>query len=129
MYGHVPHGDLGAYVAAFDVCIAPYRSKAKIASGKDIAQWISPLKIFEYMAAKKPIVCSDLPVIREVLNENNSILVPPSDVKGWVSALHRLKDDPALRQQLAEAGYDDLIRKYSWKQRARDILKYVDSGI
>lgn len=126
MHGHVPHGELGGYLTACDVLIAPYRNVAKIKSGADISRWMSPLKIFEYMAAKKPILSSDLPVIREVLADGeNALLAAPSDVKAWVAALNRLKDE-VLRKSLAGKAFDDLQAKYTWQARARAILKFVE---
>lgn len=128
MHGHVVHGELGSYLSAFDILIAPYRAKAKIKAGRDISRWMSPMKIFEYMAAAKPILASDLPVIREVLKDGeNALLVLPDNVKGWLAALERLKDEN-LRKSLAGQAYDDLSGKYSWQKRAHAVLKFVDKG-
>ena len=128
MHGHVVHGELGSYLSAFDILIAPYRAKAKTKAGRDISRWMSPMKIFEYMAAGKPILASDLPVIREVLKDGeNALLVLPDNVKGWLAALERLKDEN-LRKSLAAQAYKDLTGKYSWQRRAHAVLKFVDKG-
>ena len=42
------------------------------------------MKMFEYMAAGRAILSSDLPVLREVLNEENAILLPPDEPAAWV---------------------------------------------
>lgn len=129
MHGHAPHSDLPSWLAAFDILIAPYRAKAKIKTGVDIARWISPMKLFEYMAAGKPIICSDLPVIHEILQDGrNALLVQPSDLKGWLAALERLARDKLLRANLAAAAFSDLEMKYTWAQRTRNILKFVEKG-
>jgi glycosyltransferase involved in cell wall biosynthesis len=128
MHGHVPHGELGFYLAAFDILIAPYRAKTTAKAGRDISRWMSPMKIFEYMAAGKPILASDLPVIREVLQDGeNALLVPPDNPKAWLAALDRLKDE-GLRKSLSQKAYDDLTGKYSWQKRASVVLKFVDKG-
>lgn len=127
-YGHVPHGELEAYLAAFDILIAPYRARVTIKSGADISKWMSPMKIFEYMAAQKPIMASDLHVIREILNDGeNALVVSPTEPKAWIAALERLKDE-GLRNRLAAAAYSDLREKYTWGKRAGNILKFVEKG-
>lgn len=81
-------------------------------------RFTSPLKLFEYMAAARPIVASDLPSLREVLaHEQNALLVAPGDVRALAGAIQRLLDDPALASRLAAAARakaDD----YSWSRRA-----------
>ncbi|RWN99146.1 glycosyltransferase family 4 protein [Mesorhizobium sp.] len=59
-----------------------------------------PLKIFEYMAHGKPIVSSDLPVIREGLRDSvHSVLVAPDNRSDWVKALQRLRENKVFRDQ------------------------------
>jgi glycosyltransferase involved in cell wall biosynthesis len=55
----------------------PYKSKVAGNSGGDIAQVTSPMKLFEYLACGRAILTSDLPVLREVLSENNAAFYPP----------------------------------------------------
>jgi len=81
------------------------------------------LKIFEYMALGKAIVCSDLPVLREVLtDQRNALLVPPEDVTAWVAAIHRLQADESLRQRLGDAARNDFLAQYSWQMRAQKVI-------
>lgn len=105
-----------------DVALAPYqRSVAPSGGRRDIARWMSPLKIFEYMAAGRAMIASDLPVLREVLNESNALLVDPEDVEAWVAALAALRD-PQRRQQLGTQAYSDFLRAYTWQARAARVL-------
>ncbi len=84
---------------------------------------MSPLKMFEYMAAGKPIISSDLPVLREVLEDGrNAILVPADDLAAWESAIHRLSGDPDLGLRLGEAARRDLHERYTWDARAGRVL-------
>jgi len=86
----------------------------------------SPLKLFEYMAAGRPIVASDLPSIREVLtNEQNALLVPPGDPSALVAAIRRLKDDRPLGARLAERALAD-VRQYTWAGRAARLETLFD---
>src|SRR3712207_8244343 len=48
----------------FDLLLAPPAARVSSAAGREIGRWMSPLKVFEYMAAGKPILASDIPALR-----------------------------------------------------------------
>jgi glycosyltransferase involved in cell wall biosynthesis len=78
----------------------------------------SPLKLFEYMAAGRAIIASDLPSIREVLHDGeNALLVEPGNPAAIAAALRTLSADRALAARLARAAFDDAA-EYSWARRA-----------
>lgn len=80
--------------------------------------YTSPLKLFEYMAAARPIVASDLPSIREVLADGeNALLVAPGDPEALARALDRLASDPLLAGRLAGAAHAKAA-EYTWARRA-----------
>jgi glycosyltransferase involved in cell wall biosynthesis len=124
LHGFVPPGDLQRYLGYFDVMLAPYQERVLGVGGrKENSPWMSPLKIFEYMGYGKAMVCSDLPVLREILtNEVNALLVPPGDINAWARALHRLKEDTRLRVSLGRAAKAAFLRYHTWDQRAEKIL-------
>ena len=79
----------------------------------------SPLKVFEAMAAGRPIVASDLPSSREVLRDGeNALLVPPGDERALAAAVRRVLSESGLAARLARAAWDEAPR-YSWDARAR----------
>jgi glycosyltransferase involved in cell wall biosynthesis len=122
-HGFMPPADVHAFMLDMDVLLAPNQQVVKGVGGSDIGRWTSPLKIFEYMAACKPILASDLPVLREVLlHEANCLLCTADSPEQWAAAVRRLRDDPALGQHLAERAHADLLGKYSWGCRARVLL-------
>jgi glycosyltransferase involved in cell wall biosynthesis len=114
---------LPGHLARFWVVVAPYRKSVLVSGGHDISAWMSPLKLFEYMAAGKAIVCSGLPVLREVLTDgDDALLVEPEDIDAWEHALRRLLNDRALRLRLGAAARIRLEHHYSWPIRARAVL-------
>ncbi len=123
-YGHRPHAEVPAFLRAVDVAIAPYQRRVLARGNKlDIAQWMSPLKLFEYMANAKPIVSSDLPALREVLaNGRNAILVDPDDVDRWVATLDLLRANPELRETLGREAKRDFDEKFTWTKRAERVF-------
>jgi glycosyltransferase involved in cell wall biosynthesis len=123
LHGFVPPAETERMCLAFDVLLAPYQSDVRIAGGGETAAWMSPLKVFGYMAAAKPILCSDLPVLREVIEDGrNGILVPPDDPEAWAAALQRLIEDRVLREQLGAAAHADFLARHTWRQRASRVL-------
>ncbi|TWT27772.1 glycosyltransferase family 4 protein [Planomicrobium sp. CPCC 101110] len=123
-YGFVPNGELCKYYSSIDIFLAPYQNKVAAAGGKgDISKWMSPLKIFEYMAYKKTMVASNLPVLKEVLvHERNSILCNPTDIDEWVEAILLLQNNPDIREKIAEHAFDDLALNFTWKLRGERVL-------
>ena len=126
-HGFVPPAITDRYLSSFDILVAPYEEGLEVAGGgASTAKWMSPLKVFEYMAAKKPIVCSDIPVLREILMHNvNCLLCPPRNKEEWVRALSRVRDDERLQLRLSSQAYSDFLEKYTWDSRARRILSWV----
>jgi len=120
--GFIPNHDLPRYLAAADILLMPYERSIFGSSGAaDSAAVASPMKMFEYMAAGRAILSSDLPVIREVLNEDNAAFCPPEDERAWRTALEDLLRHPSRRQALAAQAQQDVVQ-YTWLGRARRIL-------
>lgn len=123
-HGHVPPSTIPSFLSAFDVLLAPYQETVNVSGGKgDVSKWMSPLKIFEYMASGKPMIVSDLPVLREVLrNRENSLLCPPADADAWAGAIRELINHPELATKISGNALNDFNAHYSWKARAKNIL-------
>lgn len=111
----VPHRDVPLWWERSDAVLLPYQRSLPHADS------ISPIKLFEAMAAGRPIVVSDLPAIREIVDhEKTALLVEPADTKGWIAALRRLQNDPGLACRLAQAAKEK-VREYGWEKRAERI--------
>ncbi len=123
-HGFLPPAEMRRWQAGADILLLP--NQRKVLSDKcrvDIGRWTSPLKMFEYMASGVPLIASDMPVLREVLvPEHNCLLAAPDDIDAWGRAIQRLAGDPELRQMLAARARAEVIQKYNWPARARDIL-------
>jgi|SaaInlStandDraft_5_1057022.scaffolds.fasta_scaffold42449_2 glycosyltransferase involved in cell wall biosynthesis len=120
-YGHIPHKDLIKIYNRMDVMLAPYQNDLPH------IKWVSPMKIFEYMSYKKAIIASDFPVIREVLNEENSILVEPDNIDAWIDSIEKLKAKK-IREQLSENGFKLFLNKYTWNKRAKEIIEIYEKN-
>jgi glycosyltransferase involved in cell wall biosynthesis len=120
--GFIQNSQMPLYQAAADILLMPYERVIRGSSGGDSSSYASPMKMFEYMACKRAIISSDLPVIREVLNPTNAMLCPPEDIEAWSQALGELLTENEKREALASQAWLD-IQKYSWLERARNALE------
>jgi glycosyltransferase involved in cell wall biosynthesis len=125
-YGHQPTAQVQELIQKFDILLAPYQGSVKVGRKQvDIARWMSPLKIFEYMAAARPLVASNLPVLKEVLqHKSNCLLATPDDPDDWIRQINRLRTDDALRASLGQQAYRDFIEHYTWQKRAQKLLHF-----
>ncbi len=119
--GFVQNSQLPLYQAAADILFMPYEKVVTGSSGGDSATYASPMKMFEYMASKRLIISSDLPVIREVLNPSNAILCPAEDIYSWSQALSFVISSEENRFSIAQQAWLD-VQQYTWLERARKAL-------
>ncbi len=119
--GFVENSRLPLYQAAADILLMPYERAIAGSSGGDSADICSPMKMFDYLAAGRAILTSDLPVLHEALNQANAVFCPPADLLAWQRAFQSLLDHPARRLELgAQARLD--AQRYAWVERARRAL-------
>ncbi len=119
--GFVDKNELPLYQAAGDFLLMPYEKAIAGSSGGNSAAICSPMKMFDYLAAGRVILSSDLPVLHEVLNEKNTVFCPAEDVDAWQAALESLLADPARCERLAQQARLD-GQKFSWLARAQKAL-------
>ena len=111
------------YLSGFDILLMPYQENVSVPGVKDTSRWMSPLKMFEYMAAGKAIISSGHSVLREVLkHEINSLLVPTNEPELWGVTLRRLIQNPDFRNKLGAQARKDLLEHYRWEKRAERVL-------
>jgi glycosyltransferase involved in cell wall biosynthesis len=109
--GLVAPGQVRVRLSETDVLVVPNPASA-------ISAYTSPLKVFEYMAAGRPIIAADLPALREVLrNGENALLVEPGSAAALAGGIRRLLDDRATAERLARRAFADVV-DYGWNSRA-----------
>lgn len=123
-YGYQPHSKVCSYIKAFDVLLLPNQQKVAVLGGSgNIGHWTSPLKLFEYMAARKPILCSDIDVLKEIVeHERNALLCDPESIEEWKINLEIIKNDEVIANKIADQAFFDFKNNYSWFMRAKKVL-------
>ncbi len=117
--GHQPYREIPLWLKAADVLVLPNSAKYEISRS-----FTSPMKLFEYMASGTPIIASDLPSIREILIDSDSLFFKPDDVR-----------DLADKIKYAFANYDEMRSKavsakqkaagFTWSKRAENIISFI----
>jgi glycosyltransferase involved in cell wall biosynthesis len=82
-----------------------------------------PVKMFEFMAAGLPLVASDFPLFRHLVEGNGcGICVDPESPEQIAAAARRLARDPGLVQQMGAMGRKAAREKYSWQAEQQTLL-------
>ena len=123
-YGNVDFVEVHKILINFDLLLAPYSENVSIGEGKtDIGKWMSPLKIFEYMALGKPFITSKIIVLEEFLeNGIDSILVSPDQVHDWIKTIYFMQKNPHIMNEIGDAAKLKFIKNFTWDQRAIKLI-------
>jgi len=119
--GHKPYSEMPYYLKTADVLVLPNSAKERISR-----EWTSPMKMFEYMTSQKPIVASDIPSLREILNENNAILVDPDNPKKLAEGIKELLKNTNFSDKISKQAFKD-VQKYSWGKRTKIIISFLNN--
>ncbi|MCX6731757.1 MAG: glycosyltransferase family 4 protein [Candidatus Parcubacteria bacterium] len=120
LIGHQPHSLIPIFLKAADVLVLPNKK-----GDANSEKYTSPMKLFEYMASGVPIVASDLPSIREILNKNNAVLVEPNNPAALTERIKNMLQNPELADKISKQAYLD-VQNYTWEKRAEKILDFVN---
>ena len=120
--GHIPSHQVPSYQIGADVLVMPY------SRDWDLKLVSSPIKMFEYMASGNPIVSSDFPNIREVLSEENSVLVPPDNPRLLAGGITKCLEDTDFASRIS-ANALECTSQYSWDNRAAKVVGFINSRL
>lgn len=115
---HIKFSLIPKYLKAYDVLVMNYPNT------DHYARFMSPLKLFEYMASSVPIITTDLPSIREILNEQNALIIKENDSRGLSNGLLYLLKNDSFSASIAEQAYKD-VHQYTWRKRAATVLSLM----
>jgi len=117
--GWVAHDRVPVYLKAFDIAIAPFPKT------EHYDHYMSPMKIFEYMAAGVPIVASDLESIRELLSSECAVLIKPDSAQDLADGATRLLNGSLDREKITAKAFET-VKRFSWQARALAINNFIN---
>lgn len=117
--GNILHKEIDLHMKACDCLVAPYPKT------DHYSYYMSPMKIFEYLASGRPMIVTDLPSVREIVDEKTAILVPPNDARALAVAVEKIINNKEETHTLISNARREVQEKYTWQNRARIILSRI----
>lgn len=119
LVGHRPHKEIPLWLKAADVLVLPNSGQSEISK-----LYTSPLKMFEYMASGRPIVASNLPSLREILNDKNAVFFEPDNPQDLADVIKKILENRNLGDRISKQALED-VKKYSWDKRAEKAIAFI----
>ncbi len=118
----VPHHEVPALIAESDICIAPLGL-----NDRNVTQGACPIKVLEYMASSRPLVASNMPIVRELVREDmDGLLFSPNDPEDLARKVLMLLNDVALSKRLAESATERALTKFTWHASQKKLVKVYE---
>lgn len=116
--GWVKHNEIPGYLYKMDVAIHHSANP-----------YMSPLKIFEYMAAGLPVIGPDIPAVKEIFKNGEDIILVTKDTDDLADKMLYLLQNEKKRSHIAEAGKDKILAQYGWDTNVDSILTVIQNKI
>lgn len=118
----VPHHEVPALIAESDICIAPLGL-----NDRNVTQGACPIKLLEYMASSRPLIASNLPIVRELVREDvDGLLFSPNDPEDLARKVLLLLNDVELSRRLAVSATERALTRFTWHESQKKLLKVYD---
>lgn len=121
-FGQVPYSAVGEYYSKARVGVVPLPTHVS----RTTDEFTSPMKLLEMMSFGLPVVATDIPVVRNVVeNLKTAVLVPPNNPKALAAGISTLLCSASLSSQLVAAARIE-AQRYSWDNRAIKLMKFLN---
>ena len=125
IFNHIKYWKVPVKIKKSDMLLMPYNPHfVQINSNNkstETSRFMSPLKMFEYLASGIPLISSNIKVLREILIDNyNCVLVKNYNPSSWAEKITSLDKRYKLRDTLRKNALNT-VKKYSWHERVKKI--------
>lgn len=118
----VPHHEVPALIAESDICLAPLGL-----NDRNVTQGACPIKALEYMASSRPLVASNMPIVRELVREDvDALLFSPNDPDDLARQVLALLNDLELSKRLSDSAAKRALTKFTWHAAQKKLVKVYD---
>lgn len=118
----IPHHEIPALIAESDICVAPLGL-----NDRNVTQGACPIKVLEYMAAGRPLLASNIPIVRELVREDmDALLFSPNDPDDLARQTLALLNDLELSKRLARSASERALSKFTWHESQKKLGKVYE---
>ncbi len=121
LFGYKRHEEVPYFLCAADVIVVPTSAKENIGSHET-----SPLKLFEGMAARRPLIVSDTPAAREIVSENEVNFFESDEAENLAAVISQILNNPAAAEEKTKNAWEK-VRGLGWDNRAKKIINFLYS--
>ena len=126
IFDYVNYSKIPSIMSRYEVALMPYQRKVKGRGSIWLHEYMSPLKMFDYMAAKMIIIASNLKVYKHILKNNfNCILVNVNEDEKWSKAIQLAFKKSYKNIYLKQNAYKT-VKKYTWDKRCKKIINFFE---
>ena len=124
-FNYVSYSKVPLLMSKYDVVLMPYQDRVEARSKNlEISKFMSPLKLFDYLASCKIIIASDLKVYSHILHNNfNSILINHNNIDLWCKKISQVFKSPKNFYYMKLNAYNTAA-KYTWDKRVLSIINF-----
>ncbi len=118
----VPHHEVPNLIAESDICIAPLGL-----NDRNVTQGACPIKVLEYMASSRPLVASNMPIVRELVREDmDALLFSPNNPDDLARQVLILLNDVELSKRLSDSATERVLHKFTWHEAQKKLVKVYE---
>ena len=126
IFDYINYSKIPTIISRYEVALMPYQRKVRGRGSIWLQKYMSPLKMFDYMAAKMIIIASNLKVYKHILKNNfNCILVNVNEDEKWSKAIRLAFKKNYKNRYLRENAYKT-AKKYTWDKRCKKIINFFE---
>ncbi len=116
--GIIPYEFVPEMINRSKICVLPLNK-----SKRNVVQGACPIKLFEYMACKKPVLSSDLEIVREHFDSYELFYFNPFNLEEIKDGINRILSQDREKSERIEMGYNKVLKKYQWKFSGDKLLE------
>ena len=125
-FNYVTYKNIPSILSKYNIALMPYEKEVRgRLKNINLVNFMSPMKMFDYMASSKIILASDLKVYKHILKHKfNSILIK-DNIEKWIFWINKIFNSEKKFKYL-KVNAKNTSQKYTWKIRSKKILNFAN---